>query len=105
VPAYVRRLFTQGAPADFILIGATTRDPSDIDSAIRSRCAEVYFEPLTAGQIREIVIGAGKRLGAKLARRVPDAIGSYTIEGRKAVQILADAYGNALFRSEGISMS
>ena len=101
MPAYVRRLFSEGAPADFVLIGATTCDPSDIDPAIRSRCAEVYFEPLTALQIREIVVGAGKRLGAKLARRVPDLIGSYTIEGRKAVQILADAYGNGLYRSEG----
>jgi ATP-dependent Lon protease len=99
VPEYVRKLFREGAPADFVLIGATTRDPSEIDAAIRSRCAEVYFEPLTEPQIREIVIGAAKRLGAKLARRVPDLIGSYTIEGRKAVQILADAYGHALDRS------
>ncbi len=37
-------------PADFILIGATTREPQDITPAIRSRCAEVYFEPLSARQ-------------------------------------------------------
>ncbi|HMD03514.1 MAG TPA: Lon family ATP-dependent protease [Candidatus Baltobacteraceae bacterium] len=98
VPAYVKKLFDEGAPADFVLIGATTRDPSEIDPAIRSRCAEVYFEPLTETQIREIVVGAGRRLGAKLARRVPDVIASYTIEGRKAVQIVADAYGHALHR-------
>ncbi|MGP6156876.1 MAG: Lon family ATP-dependent protease [Vulcanimicrobiaceae bacterium] len=98
VPAYVRKLFREGAPADFVLIGATTRDPSEIDPAIRSRCAEVYFDPLTESQIREIVGGAAKRLGAKLARRVPDEIASYTIEGRKAVQILADAHGHALWR-------
>ena len=98
VPAYVKKLFDDGAPADFILIGATTRDPSEIDPAIRSRCAEVFFEPLTESQIREIVLGAAKRLGVKLARRVPDLIASYTIEGRKAVQIVADAHGHALFR-------
>ncbi|HEY0797797.1 MAG TPA: AAA family ATPase, partial [Candidatus Baltobacteraceae bacterium] len=63
VPAYIRRLFAEGAPADFILIGATTRDPSDIDPAIRSRCAEVFFEPLTEPQIREITVGAAKRPG------------------------------------------
>jgi ATP-dependent Lon protease len=101
VPAYVKKLFEEGAPADFVLIGATTRDPSEIDPAIRSRCAEVYFEPLTEGQIREIVAGAAKRLGVKLARRVPDLIASYTIEGRKAVQIVADAQGHALFRERG----
>jgi ATP-dependent Lon protease len=99
VPEYVRKLFREGAPADFVMIGATTRDPSEIDAAIRSRCAEVYFEPLTEPQIREIVGGAAKRLGAKVGRRVADLIGSYTIEGRKAVQILADAYGHALDRN------
>jgi ATP-dependent Lon protease len=98
VPAYIKKLFRDGAPADFVLIGATTRQPEDIDAAIRSRCADVFFEPLTEPQIGEIVTGAAKRLGAKLARRVPDQISSYTIEGRKAVQILADAYGNALER-------
>ena len=101
VPAYVKKLFDDGAPADFVLIGATTRDPNEIDPAIRSRCAEVYFEPLTEGQIREIVAGAAKRLGVKLARPVPDLIASYTIEGRKAVQIVADAHGHALFRERG----
>jgi len=98
VPAYVRRLFKEGAPADFILIGATTRDPEDIDPAIRSRCAEVYFQPLTQGQVVSIVQGAIKRLRAKAARGVPKSIASYTIEGRKAVQMVADAYGQALYR-------
>lgn len=100
VPAYVKRLFKEGAPADFILIGATTRDPSDIDSAIRSRCAEVYFQPLTQSQIVSIVQGAAKRLSTRVARGVPKMIASYTIEGRKAVQIVADAYGQALYRAE-----
>jgi ATP-dependent Lon protease len=98
VPEYVRRLFREGAPADFILIGATTREPDDIDPAIRSRCAEIYFQPLTQHQIVSIVQGAIRRLGAKAARGVPQLIASYTIEGRKAVQMVADAYGQALYR-------
>ncbi|HVA26565.1 MAG TPA: Lon family ATP-dependent protease [Candidatus Baltobacteraceae bacterium] len=98
VPEYVKRLFREGAPADFILIGATTRDPEDIDPAIRSRCAEIYFSPLTQSQVVSIVQGAIKRLKAKASRGVPQSIASYTIEGRKAVQIVADAFGQALFR-------
>ncbi len=98
VPEYVRRLFKEGAPADFILIGATTREPDEIDPAIRSRCAEIYFSPLTQHQIVTIVQGAIRRLGAKAARGVAQLIASFTIEGRKAVQIVADAYGQALFR-------
>jgi ATP-dependent Lon protease len=61
----------------------------------------VYFEPLTESQIRDIAQGAAKRLGVKLARAVPDLVASYTIEGRKAVQILADAHGHALYRLRG----
>jgi len=98
VPEYIKKLFAEGAPADFILIGATTREPEDIDAAILSRCAAVYFEPLTQSQIVSIVHGALKRLGAKAARNVPGLIASYTIEGRKAVQIVADSYGQALYR-------
>jgi ATP-dependent Lon protease len=98
IPEYIKKLFREGAPADFILIGATTREPEDIDPAILSRCAAVYFEPLTQHQIVSIVQGAVKRLGAKTTRPVPALIASYTIEGRKAVQIVADAYGQALYR-------
>jgi len=101
VPAYVKKLFRDGAPADFVLIGATTRDPDAIDAAIRSRCGAVYFEPLTAPQVARIVHEAAQRLGARVAKRVPELIASYTIEGRKAVQVLADAYGHALERSGG----
>jgi ATP-dependent Lon protease len=98
VPQWIKRLFKEGAPADFILIGATTREPDDIDPAIRSRCAEIFFSPLSQHQILTIVQGAIRRLGAKAARGVAALIASYTIEGRKAVQIVADAYGQALYR-------
>jgi len=100
VPAYVKRLFADGAPADFVLIGATTRMPEEIDPAIRSRCAEVFFTPLNQPQIAEIVRRAAGRLQAKLAPRVADLIAEYTLEGRMAVQILADAFGLALYRTE-----
>ncbi|HEY4999567.1 MAG TPA: S16 family serine protease, partial [Usitatibacter sp.] len=52
-------------------------------------------------QVARIVREAAARLGAKIARRVPELVASYTIEGRKAVQILADAYGHALERAGG----
>jgi ATP-dependent Lon protease len=100
VPAYVKKLFADGAPADFILIGATTREPEAIDPAIRSRCAAVYFEPLTQTQIVRIVTEAAKRLSARITKSVPALIATYTNEGRKAVQILADAYGHTLYRRE-----
>lgn len=100
VPAYIRKLFEEGAPADFVLIGATTRDASSINPALRSRCAEIYFEPLTPEHIQTIVNNAVQRLNAQLTEGAAALISEYTIEGRKAINILADAYSLALERYE-----
>ena len=99
VPEYVRRLFTQGAPADFVMVGATTRDPSEISPALRSRCAEVFFDALTPVHIIRIVKGAARRLRAKVTPEVCEVIADHTIEGRKAVGLLADAYSIALHKT------
>lgn len=101
VPKYIKKLFETGAPADFILIGATTRDPSMINPALRSRMAEVYFEPLTCAHIVQIVKEAASRMKIRLDSEVPEIISDYTIEGRKAVAILADAIGLALYEAGG----
>lgn len=98
IPKYIKYLFDKGAPADFILIGATTRDPSEINPALRSRCTEVYFEPLTVLDIQTIVKNAAKKLNVELEDGVAELIGKYTIEGRKAINILADAYGYVLYK-------
>ncbi len=104
VPPYIRKLFEEGAPADFVLIGATTRDASHINPALRSRCAEIYFEPLTPKHIREIVRNAAKKLKVEVEEEVVKLISEYTIEGRKAINILADAYSLALGRQENDSV-
>jgi ATP-dependent Lon protease len=98
IPRYIRKLFEEGAPADFVLIGATTRDPGQLNPALRSRCAEVFFEPLTPKQIEIIVENAARRLKVNLGKDVAATISEYTVEGRKAVNILADAYSLALYR-------
>ncbi|WP_042317002.1 Lon family ATP-dependent protease [Clostridium senegalense] len=96
-PKYIKYLFENGAPADFVLIGATTKDPSEINPALRSRCTEVYFEPLSQKDIEKIVINAAEKLEVKLEDGVAREISRYTIEGRKAVNILADVYGYSLY--------
>lgn len=98
VPPYIRKLFEEGAPADFVLIGATTRDAEHINPALRSRCAEIYFEPLTPAHILTIVENAAERLNVRLGDGAAQLISAYTIEGRKAINILADAYSLALNR-------
>lgn len=98
VPKYIHKLFAEGAPADFLLIGATTRSPEEISPALRSRCTAVFFEPLTPLDIQRIVSDAAQKLSVALEPEVPAVISEYTTEGRQAVNILADAYGLALFR-------
>lgn len=101
VPKYIKYLFDNGAPADFVLIGATTREPSEINPALRSRCTEVYFEPLSVEDIENVVLNAAKKLNIKLEDGLAKEISRYTIEGRKAVNILADVYGYVMLNNKG----
>lgn len=96
VPLYIKKLFEEGAPADFVLIGATTRLPEEINPALRSRCAEIYFNPLDSIDITEIVRNSAEKLNVKINCQNAACISSYTYEARKAVNILADCYSNAV---------
>lgn len=99
VPKYIKYLFDNGAPADFTLIGATTRDPQDISPALKSRCTAVFFEPLTPKDIIRIVTDAAHKLAVTLDPGIPEIIAQHTIEGRKAINILSDAYSLAVYDS------
>ncbi len=95
VPQYVHKLFQEGAPADFVLVGATTRQPEDIAPALRSRCAEIFFDPLTPDDIERIVEEAGRKLSVPVEPEAARIISQYTLEGRRAVTLLVDAYSTA----------
>lgn len=99
IPKYIKYLFDKGAPADFLLIGATTREPGEINPALRSRCTEVYFEPLSVKDIQDIVENAAVKLNIDMEKGVSELISKYTIEGRKAINILSDVYGYVLYNS------
>ena len=103
IPKYIKYLFDKGAPADFVLIGATTKDPSQINPALRSRCTEVYFEPLSSIDIEGIIENAAKKLNVTLENGVAKLISQYTIEGRKAVNMLSDAYGYSLYEEGNVN--
>ncbi|MCR3761143.1 Lon family ATP-dependent protease [Clostridium felsineum] len=100
VPKYIKYFFEKGAPADFVLIGATTKEPSEINSALRSRCTEVYFEPLSSSDIMDIIDNAAEKLNVTLEAGVKELISQYTIQGRRAINILADVYGYVLYSQE-----
>ena len=58
IPAHVHDIFARGLPADFRLVGATTKSPRDIPQAIRSRCMEIYFRALFPEEIVRIAKNA-----------------------------------------------
>ena len=65
VPAYIKKLFADGAPADFVLIGATTRDPSEIDRGDSLALRGGLFRAAHRSPDRGDRHGRGKRLGAR----------------------------------------
>ena len=68
IPAHIHEIFQNGLPADFRLVGATTRNPEDIPPAIRSRCLEVYFRGLLPDEIIQVAANAVKRVGFTIER-------------------------------------
>lgn len=95
IPLHIHEIFQKGLPADFRLIGATTRAPEDIPPALRSRCAEVYFRPLFPDEIKKIAENAAFRGGFATQKGVADLISRYAQNGRDAVNIVQIAGGIA----------
>ncbi|MBE5811454.1 MAG: ATP-dependent protease LonB [Clostridiales bacterium] len=95
VPRHIRDVFEHGLPADFRLVGATTRSPNDISPALRSRCMEVFFRPLTPEEVASIASGAAQRAGFTLADGEAATIGRYAGCGREAVNIVQMCAGLA----------
>lgn len=95
-PAYIHDIFQNGLPADFRLVGATTRSSQDIPPALRSRCMEVYFRPLLPDEIAQIAEDAVKRIGFKPCPEAVDVIKKYATNGREAVNMVQLAAGLAL---------
>ena len=95
IPRHIHEVFKTGLPADFRLVGATTRSPSEISPALRSRCMEVFFRALTQEEIADIASGAAQRAGYSMARQEAETIGRYAACGRDAVNIVQMCAGLA----------
>ncbi|MCR4402309.1 MAG: ATP-dependent protease LonB [Firmicutes bacterium] len=96
IPQHIHDIFQNGLPADFRLVGATTRSPDEIPAAIRSRCIEVFFRALTPEEVGTIAANAAEKAGFFLEDGALDVIKKYASNGRDAVNILQIAGGAAL---------
>jgi Lon-like ATP-dependent protease len=88
IPAHIREIFEHGLPADFRLIGATTRLASDLPPALRSRCLEVFFRNLSPEEIGVIADNAAKRIQYPLDPEALGEIKRFASNGRDAVNIV-----------------
>lgn len=95
IPAHIHDIFQNGLPADFRLIGATTRLPEEITPAVRSRCVEIFFRLLLPAEIRVITKNAADKVGYGFAPGALDVIEKYATNGREAVNIVQIAAGIA----------
>lgn len=102
VPRHIHDIFENGLPADFRLVGATTRHPEELPPAVRSRCIEIYFRALSADEISEIAFKAAGRIGYKLEADAVKVIAAFALNGRDAVNMIQLAAGIA--QDEGRSV-
>ncbi|MBM7691963.1 Lon-like ATP-dependent protease [Peribacillus deserti] len=96
IPAHIHDIFKNGLPADFRLIGATTRTPSEIPPAIRSRCMEVFFRELDEEEISAVGKNAAEKVNLKISEYGLSTLANYARNGREAVNLIQIAAGLAI---------
>lgn len=96
VPQHIHEIFQNGLPADFRMVGATTRMPHEIPPAIRSRCLEVYFRGLVPDEIGTIAENAAQKMQFKIQEEALEVVKRYANNGREAVNMIQIGGGLAL---------
>ncbi|MDF2594970.1 MAG: anti-sigma sporulation factor, LonB [Clostridia bacterium] len=91
IPKHIHDIFKNGLPADFRLIGATTRSPEDLPAALRSRCVEIFFQDLSYDHIIHIVENVLKGEKINIIDEAKKMIGKYCMNGRDAINMLQTA--------------
>ena len=94
-PRYIHDIFKNGLPADFRLVGATTRSPQEISPALRSRCMEVYFRALEPEEVADIAFHSAERAGYSMSHEDAQTVGRFATCGRDAVNIVQMCAGLA----------
>ncbi|MEI1422410.1 ATP-dependent protease LonB [Bacillus cabrialesii] len=96
IPNHIHDIFQNGLPADFRLIGATTRMPNEIPPAIRSRCLEVFFRELEKDELKTVAKTAADKIEKNISDEGLDLLTSYTRNGRESVNMIQIAAGMAV---------
>ncbi len=95
-PRHIHDIFQNGLPADFRLVGATTRSREEIPPALRSRCVEIFFKDLTPDSICQIVDNTLQSIAVEMDTNSKQLIADYATNGRDAVTMVQTAYNKIL---------
>jgi Lon-like ATP-dependent protease len=96
MPRYIKEVFDNGLPADFRLIGATTRSPEEIIPAIRSRCVEIFFRALVPEEISQIAMNSVNKVGLEIEIEAVEEVSKYCTNGREVINLIQLASGIAI---------
>lgn len=96
IPTHIHDIFQNGLPADFRLVGATTKSPQDIPPAIRSRCVEIFFRPLQPEEVGVIAVNAAHKMSFDIGEDALAVVKRYATNGREAVNMVQMAASIAL---------
>lgn len=96
IPLHIHEIFQRGLPADFRLVGATTRMPHELPPALRSRCLEIFFRALTPKEIGMIAKNAAEKVNFAITNDALVELTKYANNGRDAVNIIQIASGIVL---------
>ncbi|ADE71693.1 MULTISPECIES: ATP-dependent protease LonB [Priestia] len=96
IPTHIHDIFQNGLPADFRLIGATTRTPNEIPPAIRSRCVEVFFRELDRDEIIKVAKKAANKVRMDISEEGLSLFSTYARNGRETVNMMQIAAGLAI---------
>ncbi|MED3725510.1 ATP-dependent protease LonB [Priestia filamentosa] len=96
IPTHIHDIFQNGLPADFRLVGATTRTPDEIPPAIRSRCLEIFFRELEKSEVETVAKKAADKVGMPISKYSLSLLATYARNGREAVNMIQIAAGVAI---------
>ncbi|MFT9849824.1 ATP-dependent protease LonB [Aneurinibacillus sp. REN35] len=96
IPKHIHDIFQNGLPADFRLVGATTRTPDELPPAIRSRCLEIFFRSLVPSEVYAIAMNAVDKMKMDIEETAVEFLTRYATNGREAVNMVQIAAGIAI---------
>ena len=101
IPGYIHEIFRNGIPADFRLIGATTRSPHEIPDALRSRCTEIFFDRLDRSSVEQIAENSLQKAGLDYEEGLCKKIACYATGGRDTVNLVQSLTSLAWMEGKG----